>query len=542
MLQDQRAVGTRRAALVAVGAVALLAVSACGGGSSSPVAGKSSSFYTGGTPGGTPVHGGTVVIDQGESPGSLDPAAATGGGPAQQRASMALYDGLTEMFPGSEEPQPALAASWSISPDRLTYTFHIRSGVRFSDGDPLTGEDVVYTIQRDERTGGLLGGLLKQSIRRAATTGPMTVKIELVKRRPTFLGELAVPTIGAIVSKKAAEHESEQQFAQHPVGTGPFMLKSTTPGNSTVVLVRNPYYWRGGGRPYLNSLILNTIENDNSRILAVRSGAATIALNVSYAQAADLRKTPGVRMLIQPLWGASLNAINDTKPPLTEVNVRRALMYATPFAEIIKTVYKGFGTQANSVSGRMKFWNPHVPYYTYDLAKARALLKTTSVPNGFPVTIDCTGGETVCELTASIMQSSWAKIGVHVNIHTVSSSTVETDFITGKYQVSLLPPESGVNETPETEFANYSYLSGALFSSVRPSAHLKELIERSYSEPSESARRKLDEEIQYVSYWKEPSWIPIVNLASLNLVSESLRGFTVLPGGRLRLEQMWLAR
>ena len=81
-------------------------------------------------------------------------------------------------------------------------------------------------------------------------------------------------------------------------------------------------------------------------------------------------------MLIGRMWGASLNAINSSKPPLNEVNVRRALLFATPFAAIIKSVYKGLATQTNSVWGGTKYWDSHVPFYKYDLTKAKALLRT----------------------------------------------------------------------------------------------------------------------------------------------------------------------
>lgn len=485
------------------------------------------------------MRGGTVTIDSGEAPVTLDPA-ETLGVPVEQRVFMALYDTLTDLLPSSKEPQPGIASSWTVSADGLIYTFHIRAGVKFSNGEPLDGEDVIYTYQREEKLHGALGAVLDQIVKKMTLTAPMTVQVELTKRRPTFLGELAIAAYG-IIPKRVAAHESEQQFAQHPVGTGPFMFKSATPGNSTVTMVRNPYYWRGNGQPYLDGLVFDSVENDNARVLAVRSGAATVAIGVPYSQVAALQGVPGVKMLIQPLWGVGLNPINDTKPPLNEVNVRRALMYATPFAAIVKSVYKGLATQANSVGGEIKFWDSHVPLYRYDLTKAKEMLKTTSVPSGFPVTIDCTGGETICELTASILQSSWAKIGVRVSIDTMDFSTLETDFGAGKYQIALLPPEGGVDEVWDPAAANFAYLSGVEFSSVAPSPHMKELIEKSFAESNESVRQKLAEEIQYDSYWKEPSWIPIVNLTSLNLVSDSLRGYSVMPSSHILMGQMWLA-
>ncbi len=512
-------------------------VAGCGASSPSDSIGQAG-FYTHGTAGGTPVRGGTVIIDSPGPAATLDPADAEGN-PNEDRAYEALYDTLVETMPGSNGPQPALATSWSVSSDKLVYTFNIRHGVRFSNGEPLTGEDVVYTLRRMAGLSGYAGVVAKQFFKKVSLAGPMRVQLQLSKPYPVLVEVLSVPVF-SVVPKNVAGRESEQQFAQHPVGTGPFMLKSASAGNTTVTMVRNPHYWRAG-QPYLDGLVMNSVENSSARILAVRSGAATIAVGVPYALAPGLQKVSGAKMLIEPLWGAGLNAINNTAAPLNEANVRRALMYATPFSAIIKSVYKGLATQATDAWGKMKYWDPRVPAYTYDPAKAKELLKSTSVPHGFSVTIDCQGGETTGELTASILQSAWAHIGVQVTVHTSDYATLGADLGDGKYQVMLLPPEGGVNEEFDPSGAIEAYFGGASIPSIAPSARLKALIAKMSTVTEEPARQKLFNEIQEVTYLTEPSWMAIVDLGSFNLVSDSLRGYQVLPSGHSRMEQMWLA-
>ncbi|MGA8355169.1 MAG: ABC transporter substrate-binding protein [Solirubrobacteraceae bacterium] len=507
----------------------------CGGGGASSSA-KQGSFYTGGAPGGTPVRGGTVTIDSPEAISSLDPVAPTS--QITFNISGSLFDGLTTFLPGNNEPQPNLA-SWTTSPDGRSYTFRIRQGVKFSNGEQLTGEDVVYSLLRAKNLAISECKQYTTEWRHVSLKGPMTVELQLNKPDPTLSGILTLSCFD-IVPKRVVQSESESQFDRHPVGTGPFILKSATPGNTTVTLVRNPHYWRAG-EPYLDGLVINQVESDNARILAVRSGAANVALNIPYAQVAGLKATPGARVLIGRMWGASLNAINSSKPPLNEVNVRRALLFATPFAAIIKSVYKGLATQTNSVWGGTKYWDSHVPFYKYDLTKAKALLRTTSVPNGFPLTIQYTSGETIGELTASILQSAWAKIGIHVTISSVESASLFANFLASKYQVVLLPPENGVDVMFDPGPNSLAYLDDEITPSVAPSAHLKAQVEKAVVAQSQAERQKLFQEIQYESYWQEPTWIPMVNLASLSLAGDSVHSFQSLPNGVIPVRQIWLA-
>jgi peptide/nickel transport system substrate-binding protein len=532
----------RTVCIVAVAIVTAAVAAGCGSSKSSQAgsggATAQASFYTGGTPGGTPVRGGTVVVDSAEAPASLDPLLSVT--PGDDRPSTAIFDTLIEFMPGSKQVQPALAKSWEISPSATTFTFHIRPGVRFSNGEPLTGKDVVYSLSRVKNLSNSVCRYLTTEWKSITLTGPMTVQMQLGKPDPSLVEQINVPCFG-IVPEKVLRSESEQQFAQHPVGTGPFTLKSTNAGNTTVALVRNPDFWRGGGQPYLNELVFNQVESDNARILAVRSGTATLDIGVPYSQVSALRSTPGVRMVIQPLWGASIEPVNDVKAPLNETNVRRALAYVTPTNAIIKSVYKGYAVQANSIVGVMEYWDAKVPSFTYDVAKAKELLKTTSVPHGFSTTILAPAGDSSDELIATILQSAWAKIGVHVDVHTVDPTTLNDDLFAGKYDVVIVPPEEFVNEDYNSILPDEAYLIGASLPTEQPSSQLKAHLLTALTTLSGATREKLAQEIQREASWEEPFYLPMINLSELNLASTSLRGYQVLLNAHTRFEQVWLA-
>lgn len=498
-----------------------------------------SSFFTGWPTSGKPVRGGTLTYVATEAPNTLDPFLASTG----QTAIAQLYDELVELVPGSKseaEVVPGLATSWSVSADRLTWTFHIREGVRFSNGEPVTAEDVAFSLQQSMLPTAPAKALV-QAWTKVAVTGPTTIQIHLSKPQP-ILVETIDAGYFAIVPKAVYQREGANEFSRHPIGTGPFELVHASAGFAEVVEKRNPHYWRTG-EPYLNEVVFKQIESDNARVLAARSGAADIAAQIPYSQASTLKSVAGVKMLIGPVWGASYNFFNRARAPFNETNVRRALMYATPMSEIVKSVYKGIGAQANSPWGRLKYWDPKVPYYSYNLTKARELLKHSSVPHGFNTTIEITGGETEAQLLASILQASWGQIGVHASIRSESSSTLAANFFADKYNFLIWPPQQGVSiyYQPDDAILFYFTTSEPGFG-PKASAGFVAKGERAVSSSDESERAKLYPELQEQAYWQEALFMPVVNLVSLSLVSDSVRGFQVLPSTAVPMQQVWLQK
>jgi peptide/nickel transport system substrate-binding protein len=542
--EGARGLGSRYVGgLAVVCAVAALAVAGCGGSSpsNSKLASGKASFYTAPTPGGTPVHGGTVTIDTPVVPSTFNPYA--GASPAQDEIYQ-IEDQLFEPMPSSNTAQvklePALASSWSVSPDGLVYTFHIREGVRFSNGEPLTGEDVLFSLKKIESPANSEITDTKPW-KKISLVGPMTVQLQLSEPQ-NALPELLAVYQASIVPKRLYEREGGTAFGLHPVGTGPFILKSATPGNTTVREVRNPDYWRGGGQPYVNELVWNQVESPNARILAVRSGATNVALDMPYSQVASLESTPGVRMLVAPEWGASIYVFNRAKAPFNDPNVTKALLYATPREEIMKAVFKGIGEPANSIWGKLKYWDSKVPLYPYDLAKAKELLKKSSVPNGFNMTISYVSGETEGELVSSILQSSWAKIGVHANIQSLPSTTLYSNFFSGKTQFIVFPPEEGFSNVFSPYFISF-YMDNSepgWAPPANPGTIAK--LEKARAATSEVEQQKLYGELQEDTYETEPVALSIATLASLNLVSDSLHGFQMMPDTYMRMEQVWLQK
>jgi peptide/nickel transport system substrate-binding protein len=323
------------------------------------------------------------------------------------------------------------------------------------------------------------------------------------------------------------------------------MVTSAAAGNTTVNMSRNPYYWQPGV-PYLEHLVWNVIADSNSRVLAVRSGAAQIALNPPFSQIATLKKTQGVRLLIEPFSGSAEEIVNNAAPPFNQVNVRRALAYATPVAAIIKSVYGGYGLPSNNVMGsRLKYWSASAPSFEYNLAKAKELLKTTTVPNGFNMTIIVPNSEPELALTASIEQSAWAQIGIHANIETLQATSAFSDWFAEKYQYFIEPPEGSVIETyapdsPSLEAEDFPDSGTHSSFSNYNDPEVTEKIRRAVTSQSEAERAQLFAEVQADVNFKDAGYISIAFLPKLTVVSEKLRGFEVPPTGYYRMQYAWL--
>jgi peptide/nickel transport system substrate-binding protein len=212
-------------------------------------------------------------VDLGQGSGNL--IAAIAGEPdqldPQKTSAYFSFEVLENVFDTLVEPdanlemQPALAQSWSVSPDQLTWTFRLRKGVTFQDGSPFTADDVVYSYRRiiDEK----LANVDKFSaVTDVSAAAPDTVLVRVKQPTPNLLTNLGGFKGMAIVQRKNVE---SGQIATHPVGTGPFAFGSQTSGDS-ITLTANPTYW--GGRPKVPGVTFRFISEPSTALSALQAG------------------------------------------------------------------------------------------------------------------------------------------------------------------------------------------------------------------------------------------------------------------------------
>ncbi len=314
-----------------------------------------------------------------------------------------IYDGLVE-FDAEGRVIPAIAASWTISPDRLTYTLRLRNDVRFHshiglEGSPtqnkgrtLTAEDVIYTFRRllDPQKKGSRGKnfLVIQgakdfsegrspSISGIKAIASDTVEFSLEKAFTPFLSLLALSN-GFIVPREDAEPPND--LASRPVGTGPFTWGERT--DSKITLLANPDHFRG--RPYFDRLEYPHIPSESERFAAFKRGELD-TVDVPDPEYMNVKQDPKWSPLFQEVsrWGIYYLGFNVKIPPFDNPKVRQAICYGIDRETITRLIVNDRAKPARGIlpPGIMAF-NPALRGYSFDIAKARALLSEAGYPGG----------------------------------------------------------------------------------------------------------------------------------------------------------------
>ena len=489
--------------------------------------------------GGTPQHGGTLTIDQAGSPIEVDsldflynPDAPT------EQVITQIYDQLVENLPGSINPQPGLARRWKVSRNGLTYTFYLRSA-RFSNGMPATSADVKYVLDQARGPKSFFKSSLYGVISKVATPNKSTVIVTLSKPTPGFIYFLANPA-ASIVPSALIKAKGFTWYKTHPIGTGPFVLTRWVK-DQEVDLTRNKYYWRTG-LPYLNGVRMRVIANDNTRVLDVQSGTVDASDIVPFSQIATINKGGSAKVLVAPGGDMFVIWMTCSQKPLDEQVVRQALAYATPVASIQKVVFAGVAPRMNGLIPKLKYWSPSVPPYPYDVAKAKALLAKSSVPNGFSATINIIGSDQADNQVAQIVQQAWSQIGVKLTIQRVDSAGLGTKWTKGASDFYLFQP--GVFSTDvvvDDEFASLLFDSPQLnnFYTFLKDPAASALVAKATSELSEAARKRDFARVQAITM-QDPPVIPLTYTPNRVAVRNNVHNFNyMMAGSYWRLDTVW---
>ena len=323
-------------------------------------------------------------------PRSLDPALSTD--VPTGRAVGYVFDGLTQ-FTADARVQPALATRWDISRDGLTYTFHLRSGVKFQDGTPFTAQQVIHSFERalSPSSHGGRGEPLypikgarayaadsAKSIAGLAAPDDSTVVITLAAPNAIFIKLLAMPVASIVPDNTPAN------FGEHPVGTGPWKLVSWH-HDDYLLFARNPTYW--GGAPKTDSLRARIIAEPSTAVAEFDNGNVDVLL-VPPEEVAHWRSSPerSRYLVATPALEFVYIAMNTTRGPLRDVRVRQAINHAVDVRAIVQKVLGGAAAQATGVipPALGGFDSTRAPY-SYDPALAKRLLAQAGYPNGLDV-------------------------------------------------------------------------------------------------------------------------------------------------------------
>jgi peptide/nickel transport system substrate-binding protein len=327
----------------------------------------------------------------------------------------ALHDALVRPLPG-QRLAPALATSWTESPDGRTYEFKLRQGLRFHNGDAFSAEDVQYSFTRYKGAG---AKELQAKVQQVEVVDPLTIRFHLREPWPdflTFYGTTATAA-GLVVPKKYLEKVGEDGFKKFPVGLGPYKFVSYAPGGD-LVLEAYQSYWRKV--PNIKRLIIKGIPEDTTRLAMLQTGEADISFALEGPTAEQVQRDPRLTLVY------TLHASNfwlefpqqwDPKSVWADKRVRLAVNYALDRQAINEAACLGFCPPAGVIVPRvMEYALPAEPI-SYDPQKAKQLLAEAGYPNGFdagelfPIPPFFTVGEAVL--------NSLQAIGIRVRMRTM---------------------------------------------------------------------------------------------------------------------------
>jgi peptide/nickel transport system substrate-binding protein len=293
----------------------------------------------------------------------------------------ALHDALVKPMPG-QPMAPSLAESWTMSKDGLAYEFVLRKGVRFHNGEPVTAEDVKFSLERYKGGG---ASTLKARVAGVDVLDPLRLRIRLKQPWPDFMTFYGSPATGAawIVPRKYVEKVGPDGFKKHPIGAGPYKFVSFTPGVE-LVLEANEQYWRK--TPSVKRLIFRSVPDDTTRLAMLKRGEVDIAYQIRGPLGEEVRRTPGLTLKAAvPTFTEWLVFVEqwDPKSPWHDRRVRLAANLALDRQGFNESEYLGFARAASSIIPRdFQFYWP-APPYPHDPKRAKALLAEAGYPNGF---------------------------------------------------------------------------------------------------------------------------------------------------------------
>jgi peptide/nickel transport system substrate-binding protein len=523
-----RTTGTR-AVLAAMTALAV-AAAGCGGSSSGGGSGGGSSNE------GQPQYGGSVVIDRTADSESMDKTTVF------DNESIWVFEQIMEplytVTKDGKSVEPWLATSYTLSPDKKTYTFKLRPGVKFSNGQPMTAADVKFSIDeaRKEDQG---WGFLDVAIKDIEAPSPDTVVIHTKYPWSPFLADIAL-FANAVIPKDYGG-ETKDQFYEHPVGTGPFMWDHWDKGNE-LVLKKNPHYWQKG-KPYLDSVTWRYVGSDNTRELQLEGGQAQVDEFPPFQTVDKLQNQPGITMSLFPSTRTDYMMMNERIAPLADVHVRRAISLAIDRKSIIKSVLFGNGIPANS------FMPPQVPYYDrnspglqYNMDQAKQEMAQSKYPNGFDVEM-LLGKDVADEHSyGEIIQQSLQQLGINVHFKQVDPSTEFQDEQEFKYQLAFSYWTMDIADPDELVTFAVDPKSGAKsFYTDYSNADVIKWTHAAQHEFDHTKRQELYTNIQKQA--AEDAFMAFLFYSPYRYAyTDKLHGFYVYPTGNYHMEDVWLSK
>jgi len=374
-----------------------------------------------------------LVLGMAIEPAGLDPTIAA---PVAigQVTWQNIFEGLVTIDRDGKI-QPQLAKSWTISPDGLTYTFKLQSGVTFHDGEAFDSAVAKASIER-ARGADSVNPQKRYfaSIDTIETPDAETLVLKLKQPAGSLLYWLGWPSSSIVGTKSAADNKTT------PVGTGPFKFKAWAKGDK-VELVRNADYWNKDKAAKLEAATFRFIADAQAQAAALKAGDVDAFPEFAAPELiGDLKKDEKLSVVIGNTELKVVAGMNNTRKPFDDKRVRQALMMAVDRASVVEGAWSGFGTPIGShYTPNDRGYLDLTGVHAYDVAKAKALLAEAGYPDGFAFTIKAPQ-MAYAQRTSQMLQAMFAEIGVKMTIETTEfpAKWVADVFKGGDYDMTIV--------------------------------------------------------------------------------------------------------
>jgi ABC-type dipeptide transport system, periplasmic component len=476
--------------------------------------------------------GGTLIIARLSDANNLDPHFST------QINSMAvvqhkMYEGLVMMDRNSEY-KPLLATEWKQKDD-VTWEFTLRDGVTFHDGTAFDAEAVKKTINRildknQPTPKANMFGMIKE----VKVIDPK--KVEIILHYP-FAGLLSVlaSAEGGIISPKAIEQYGKD-LAKHPVGTGPFVFESWTPGQE-IVIVKNENYW--GTKPKVDKVVFKTVPEDTTRVAMVETGEAHVAEQLPVTELERVQNSANMSLGRFESFAVDHIGMNVKMKPFDDVRVRQAIAHAIDKEAIIQGVYNNVGKVAiSSLGPKVIGYSPNIKTPEYDLNKAKQLLTEAGYGNGLKATVYLNDNKARINV-AEVLQSQLKGIGIDLQIQVMEFGAYLELAAKGEAQMFI---SGWGNATGDGDYNQYNLFHST--SAGVPGNHsfysnpkVDALIEAARKEKDPEKRKQIYAEAQQIEMDEVPL-LPYRSSENLAAIAKNVQGVYISPSGYIEVSDV----
>ncbi|WP_018130873.1 ABC transporter substrate-binding protein [Effusibacillus pohliae] len=496
-----------------------LALAGCGGGDK-PAGGNAE-----------PKTGGTLNISLDADPPKLDPAFSTA--LVDRMVFQSIFDKLVDLD-ANGKIVPMLAEKWEVSDDQKTYTFKLRQGVKFHDGTDFNAEAVKFNFERNMDKASTRRNELKE-VDKVTVVDPYTVKVQLKQPFAPFLSVLT-DRAGMMVSPEAVKKYGDD-FANHPVGTGPFIYKERVKG-STITLEKNPNYWQKG-LPKLDKVVYKVMTDSNVALTNLKSGQVDITNRFPFKEIDSYKNDPKIMVVNQADQGYQGMHLNTKKPPFDKKELRQAVDLLIDRDAIVKVVLNGAGTPGHSPFAPSHFaYGDSDKYEKPNLEKAKELLKQAGKPDGFTFTLKI-GTTPQNQQLGQMIQNMLKPAGINVNLEKVEFGTLLDQAKKGNFEAVQLG-WSG-RPDPDQNIFDFVVTGGSNNYSQYSNPEVDKLLNAARVEGDEAKRKALYDQAMKILN-DDAEYIYFYHSNTVFGVSKAVKGFTYIPDGMIRTANLSLSK